>query len=179
MEKETTVEERMRRIRLLILDVDGVLTDGGIYMGPEGEAMKRFDIKDGLGISLWHRAGGMTAILTGRSSQIVENRAKELQISVVRQGCIDKGAAYEELKNELEITDDEIAYIGDDLIDLPVMKNAGLPVAVADAVPEVRDAARLVAMHDGGRGAVRETVERILRAQGRFEEAAAPYLFPD
>lgn len=176
MEQEMSVEESMRRIRLIILDVDGVLTDGGIYIGLEGEAMKRFDIKDGLGISLWHRAGGITAILTGRSSRIVENRAKELHISVVRQGCVDKGAAYEELKNELELTDDEIAYIGDDLIDLPVMKKAGLPVAVADAVPEVRNAARLVATHAGGRGAVRETVERILRAQGRFEAAAAPYL---
>ena len=176
METDSALEERMKRIRLLILDVDGVLTDGGIYMGPEGEAMKRFDIKDGLGISLWHRAGGMTAILTGRSSRIVENRAKELHISVVRQGCVDKGAAYEELKTELEITDDEIAYIGDDLIDLPVMKKAGLPVAVADAVPEVRSVACVVAAHKGGRGAIRETVERILRVQGRFEEAAALYL---
>ena len=170
------MEERMRRIRLLILDVDGVLTDGGIYMGPEGEAMKRFDIKDGLGLVLWHRAGGMTAILTGRSSKIVEDRMKELHISCVRQGCADKGAAYEELKAELKLSDDEVAYIGDDLIDLPVMKKVGLPVAVADAVSEARDAARLVTTHTGGYGAVRETVERILRAQGRFEEAAAPYL---
>lgn len=176
MEKDSALEERMKRIRLLVLDVDGVLTDGGIYMGPDGEAMKRFDIKDGLGIALWHRAGGMTAILTGRSSKIVENRAKELHISVVRQGCTDKRAAYKELKTELKISDEEIAYIGDDIIDLPVMKQVGLPVAVADAVPEVRSAACVVAAHKGGRGAIRETVERILRAQGRFEEAAALYL---
>ena len=176
MEKDSALEERMKRIRLLVLDVDGVLTDGGIYMGPSGEAMKRFDIKDGLGIALWHRSGGMTAILTGRSSQIVENRAKELHISVVRQGCSEKRAAYEELKAELKISDEEVAYIGDDIIDLPVMKRVGLPVAVADAVPEVRDAASLVVEHKGGRGAVRETVEHILRAQGRFEEAAALYL---
>ena len=176
MEKQPAIEERMKRIRLLVLDVDGVLTDGGIYMGPEGEAMKRFDIKDGLGIMLWHRAGGLTAILTGRSSKIVENRAKELHISVVRQGCAEKRAAYEELKAELKISDEEVAYIGDDIIDLPVMKQVGLPVAVADAVPEVRDAASLVVKHEGGRGAVRETVERILRAQNRFEEAAALYL---
>ena len=176
MEKDSALEDRMKRIRLLVLDVDGVLTDGGIYMGPDGEAMKRFDIKDGLGIALWHRSGGMTAILTGRSSQIVENRAKELHISVVRQGCIDKRAAYEEMKAELKISDEEIAYIGDDVIDLPVMKRVGLPVAVADAVPEVRAAARIVAAHKGGHGAIRETVERILRAQGRFEEAAALYL---
>ena len=176
MEKDSALEDRMKRIRLLVLDVDGVLTDGGIYMGPDGEAMKRFDIKDGLGIALWHRVGGMTAILTGRSSKIVENRAKELHISVVRQGCIDKRAAYEEMKAELKLSDEEIAYIGDDIIDLPVMKRVGLPVAVADAVPEVRAAAHIVAERSGGRGAIRETVERILRAQGRFEEAAALYL---
>lgn len=170
------MEERLRRVRLLILDVDGVLTDGGIYMGPEGEAMKRFDIKDGLGLVLWHRAGGMTAVLTGRTSKIVADRIKELHISYLRQNCTDKGAAYEELKNELKISDDEVAYIGDDLIDLPVMRKVGLPVAVADAVLEARDAARLVTVHAGGHGAVRETVERILRAQGRFEEVAAPYI---
>ena len=170
----TTLEDRMKRIRLLILDVDGVLTDGGIYMGPSGEAMKRFDIKDGAGIALWHRAGGMTAILTGRSSQIVENRAKELHISVVRQGCADKRAAYEELKAELKISDDEIAYIGDDIIDLPVMNEVGLPIAVADAVPEVHDAACMVTKHTGGHGAVREAVEHILRAQNRLEGAAFP-----
>ena len=176
MATHSDMEERMRRIRLLILDVDGVLTDGGIYMGPGGEAMKRFDIKDGLGLVLWHRAGGMTAILTGRTSKIVEDRAKDLHISAIRQGCTDKGSAYEELKSELNISDDEVAYIGDDLIDLPVMRKVGLPVAVADAVLETRDAARLVTTHAGGYGAVRETVERILRAQGRFEEVAAPYL---
>ena len=176
MDNQPAIEDRMKQIRLLVLDVDGVLTDGGIYMGPDGEAMKRFDIKDGLGIALWHRSGGMTAILTGRSSKIVENRAKELHISVVRQGCIDKRKAYKELKDELKISDEEIAYIGDDIIDLPVMKQVGLPVAVADAVPEVQDAASLVVKHKGGRGAVRETVERILRAQNRFEEAAALYL---
>ena len=176
MERDSALEARMKRIRLLVLDVDGVLTDGGIYMGPDGEAMKRFDIKDGLGIALWHRAGGMTAILTGRSSKIVENRAKELHISVVRQGCTDKRTAYEKLKAELKISDEEIAYIGDDIIDLPVMKQVGLPVAVADAVPEVRSVACVVAAHKGGLGAIRETVERILRAQGRFEEAAALYL---
>lgn len=173
----TTLEDRMKRIRLLILDVDGVLTDGGIYMGPSGEAMKRFDIKDGAGITLWHQAGGMTAILTGRSSRIVENRAKELHISVVRQGCTDKRAAYEELKSELKVSDDEVAYIGDDIIDLPVMNEVGLSIAVADAMPEVHDAARMVTKHAGGHGAVREAVERILRAQNRFEGAAALYLF--
>ena len=176
MEIQMALAERMKRIRLIVLDVDGVLTDGGIYMGPSGEAMKRFDIKDGLGIALWHRAGGKTAILTGRSSQIVENRARELHISVVRQGCVDKAAAYEELKKELRLSDDEIAYIGDDLIDLPVMRKAGLSVAVADAVPEVKAAAFFVTEHAGGNGAIRETAELLLRAQGRFEEAASQYL---
>ena len=176
MAAQAALEARMKRIRLIILDVDGVLTDGGIYMGPDGEAFKRFDIKDGAGIVLWRRAGGMTAILTGRSSNIVENRAKELQISIVRQGCTDKRVAYEELKKELQVTDDEIAYIGDDIIDLPVMRQVGLPIAVGDAVPEVRETASFATNHTGGHGAIREAVERILRAQGRFEEAAAQYL---
>ncbi len=169
MEKQAALEERMKRVRLIILDVDGVLTDGGIYMGPDGEALKRFDIKDGAGIMLWHRSGGKTAILTGRSSKIVENRAKELSISVVRQGCLDKRAVYEELKKELLLSDDEIAYIGDDFIDLPVMRVAGLPIAVADAAPEAKNVARLVMDHAGGHGAVREAVERILRAQNKWE----------
>ena len=176
MAAQTTLEARMKRIRLIILDVDGVLTDGGIYMGPDGEAMKRFDIKDGAGIVLWGRVGGMTAILTGRSSKIVENRAKELHISIVRQGCTNKRAAYEELKEELQVTDDEVAYIGDDIIDLPVMRQVGLPIAVGDAAPEVHEIASFTTNHAGGHGAIREAVERILRAQGRFEEAAAQYL---
>ena len=176
MAMRTSLEERMKRIRLIIMDVDGVLTDGGIYMGPDGEAMKRFDIKDGLGIALWRCAGGKTAILTGRSSKIVENRAKELHISVVRQGCTDKRTAYEDLKKEMNFSDEEIAYIGDDLIDLPVMRRAGLPVAVADAAPEAKEAALLVTEHAGGHGAIRETAELLLRAQGLFEDAAAQYL---
>ena len=176
MAMRTSLEERMKRIRLIIMDVDGVLTDGGIYMGPDGEAMKRFDIKDGLGIALWRRAGEKTAILTGRSSKIVENRAKELHISVVRQGCRDQRSAYEELKKEMNFSDEEIAYIGDDLIDLPVMRRAGLPVAVADAAPEAKEAALLVTEHAGGHGAIRETAELLLRAQGLFEDAAAQYL---
>ncbi len=176
MAMRTSLEERMKRIRLIIMDVDGVLTDGGIYMGPDGEAMKRFDIKDGLGIVLWRRAGGKTAILTGRSSKIVENRAKELHISIVRQGCTDKRTAYEDLKKEMHFSDEEIAYIGDDLIDLPVMRRAGLPVAVADAAPEAKEAALLVTEHAGGHGAIRETAELLLRAQGLFEDAAAQYL---
>ena len=176
MAMRTSLEERMKRIRLIIMDVDGVLTDGGIYMGPDGEAMKRFDIKDGLGIALWRCAGGKTAILTGRSSKIVENRAKELHISVVRQGCTDKRTAYEDLKKEMNFSDEESAYIGDDLIDLPVMRRAGLPVAVADAAPEAKEAALLVTEHAGGHGAIRETAELLLRAQGLFEDAAAQYL---
>ena len=166
MAMRTSLEERMKRIRLIIMDVDGVLTDGGIYMGPDGEAMKRFDIKDGLGIALWRRAGGKTAILTGRSSKIVENRAKELHISIVKQGCTDKRTAYEDLKKEMHFSDEE----------MPVMRRAGLPVAVADAAPEAKEAALLVTEHAGGNGAIRETAELLLRAQGLFEDAAAQYL---
>ncbi len=167
---------RARRVRLIVFDVDGVLTDGGVYIGPEGEVMKRFDIKDGLGIALWHRVGGKTAILTGRSSEIVRRRAEELHITNVRQGCADKREAYEALKAELSVSDDEVAYLGDDLIDLPVMRRVALPIAVGDAVPEVKSAARLVTRRPGGHGAAREAIERILKAQDRFEDAAVSYL---
>ena len=177
MEYSESLKERMKKIRLIIMDVDGVLTDGGIYMGPTGEAMKRFDVKDGAGVALWHDSGKMTAIITGRKSEIVERRAEELHITRVFQGCADKREAYESLKKELGLSDDEIAYIGDDFIDVPVMKKVGLPVAVADASETAKRAARLLTDRPGGRGAVRETVEALLFAQGRFEAIEEWYTF--
>ena len=168
-------QTQARKIKLLIMDVDGVLSDGGIFISAEGEAFKRFDIKDGLGISLWHRMGFKTAIITGRSSAIVEKRAAELGISEVRQGQSNKRIAYAELKRELGLTDEEIAYIGDDLIDLPVLQQAGLAVAVADAAPEAKLMSHYVTAHNGGHGAVRETVEFMLRAKKLWDDAVASY----
>lgn len=162
-------------VKLIILDVDGVLTDGGIYVGPDGELFKPFNVKDGLGTTLAHRAGLKTAIITGRASQQLAHRAKTLAITRVYQGRPDKREAYRELKQDFGLSDEEICYVGDDLIDLPVMLACGFPCAVADAVPEVKRAARLVTEHTGGHGAVREVVETILKAQGRWEPLIASF----
>lgn len=169
MERSTQAIERAKQIRLVIFDVDGVLTDGGIYIGPAGELYKPFFCRDGLGITLAHRAGLKTAIITGRESAQVAYRARELHISEVFQGNPDKRAAYRELKERTGCQDHEIAYIGDDLIDLPLMLQVGFPAAPCDAVPEVRARAAVVSKYPGGRGAVREILAFILKAQGKWE----------
>lgn len=170
------IHKRAAMIRMLALDVDGTLTEGGVYVGGDGELFKCFDIKDGLGISLWHKAGGMTALITGRSSPVVMARAKELHIDAIWQGCADKRQAYEELKAQYELADQEIAYMGDDLIDLPILRQVGLAAAPADAAAEVREQAHLIVSRPGGHGAVRELVEFILKSQGRWENIVASFL---
>lgn len=168
--------ERAKKIKLIAFDVDGVLTDGRVNMGSGGEVFKSFDIKDGLGITQWQKAGGQTAVITGRESEIVARRAAELHITTVFQGCLDKRVAYEEIKSRLDIGDEAVAYMGDDLIDLPILKRAGLAAAVADAVPEIRERAHLVAERPGGHGAARELVEFIMRAQGRWDDVVRAFL---
>ncbi len=168
--------ERAKKIKLIAFDVDGVLTDGCVNMGPDGEAFKSFDIKDGLGITQWQKAGGKTAFITGRESEIVARRAAELHITAVFQGCLDKRAAYAELKERFGLADTEVAYMGDDLIDLSLLTRAGLAAAVADAVLEVRDRVHLVTGRPGGHGAARELVEFIMRAQGRWDDVVQAFL---
>ncbi|MDD6382770.1 KdsC family phosphatase [Mitsuokella sp.] len=158
-----------KKVRLIIFDVDGVLTDGGIYVGTEGELFKPFFCRDGLGITIAHRSGLKTAIITGRESQQLLHRAQELHITEVFQGKLDKRSAYRELKKRLNLADEEIAYFGDDLVDLAVMCQVGFPAAVGDAVPEVRAAAVAVSGFPGGHGAVRELIEFILKAQGKWQ----------
>ncbi|SDG13118.1 3-deoxy-D-manno-octulosonate 8-phosphate phosphatase (KDO 8-P phosphatase) [Selenomonas sp. WCT3] len=169
MDQKCGALERAKHIKLIIFDVDGVLTDGGIYIGAEGELYKPFFCRDGLGITLAHKAGIKTAIITGRNSKQVAFRAGELHISEVFQGKLDKRTAYQELKEKLGLQDEEIGYIGDDLIDLPILLQVGLPMAVSDAVAEVRQEALLTASYPGGRGAVRELIEFILKAQGKWQ----------
>ena len=156
MEFTAEAIRRAERVRLIIFDVDGVLTDGGIYIGPDGELFKPFFCRDGLGITLAHRAGLKTAIITGRESEHLRYRAKELHITEVYQGNLDKRAAYADLKAKLGLADEEIAYFGDDLVDLPIMGQVGFPAAVADAVQEVKRAAVLQSDYPGGHGAVRQ-----------------------
>ena len=162
--------ERAKKIKCIILDVDGVLTDGGVYIAPDGsELYKPFFARDGLITSLAPKAGLMTAIITGRSSTIVGHRANALHIDLVYQGCRNKCAAYADIKEKTGLRDEEIAYVGDDIIDLPVMRMVGLPCAVGDAAPEVKEIAQIIACERGGRGAVREIYEIIIKTQGLWE----------
>jgi 3-deoxy-D-manno-octulosonate 8-phosphate phosphatase (KDO 8-P phosphatase) len=166
-----TSEERAANVSLVILDVDGVLTDGRLYFGAQGEVLKVFDVRDGHGIKLLRQAGLEVAILSSRRSEIVEVRARELGIAHVLQGEADKCAGFERLLAEMKTTPAQCAFIGDDWPDLPVLTKVGLAAAVADARPEVRRIAHWIAPAEGGRGAVRQLAEFILRAQGKFDAA--------
>jgi 3-deoxy-D-manno-octulosonate 8-phosphate phosphatase (KDO 8-P phosphatase) len=171
-----SIEARAKNIKLLILDVDGVLTDGHIIFGRDGELMKNFHSQDGLGIAAAHRAGLKTAIITGRESQIVHLRSSELKIVDVYQGSMNKIEALAALIAKYNLELEEIAYVGDDLIDLPVMVQVGLSCAVANAVAEVKKHAHLVTDHYGGHGAVREVVEFILKSQGKWDDIVNAYI---
>jgi len=158
----------LKRIRLLVTDVDGVLTDGRITYDSTGAESKSFHVRDGSGLKYWLRAGHQAALLTGRQSAVVDRRAAELGIALVEQGAKDKRPALERILKAAGCTGDEAAYVGDDLPDLPVFAAVGYRVAVADAVAELREAADYVTRTPGGGGAVREVIELILRAQGRW-----------
>lgn len=166
---------RARAIKLVAMDVDGVLTDGRIILG-NSEELKAFHVHDGLGIALAHRAGLITAIITGRCSQAVERRGKELSIPEIHQGAADKVRCLEQLLVKYQLTPQMVAYIGDDLNDVPLFLRVGLAVAVADASPEARRFAHYVTRARGGRGAVREVITMILKAQERWDELVAGYL---
>jgi 3-deoxy-D-manno-octulosonate 8-phosphate phosphatase (KDO 8-P phosphatase) len=153
---------RARAVRLAIFDVDGVLTDGTLYIGAQGEAFKAFNILDGHGVKMLQAAGVATAILSGRSSEAVTRRAGELGIAHVVQGSADKVADFERLIAAVGVQPTDCAFVGDDLPDLEVMRRCGLAVAVANAVPAVKDAAHYVTRASGGRGAVREFCEMVL-----------------
>lgn len=168
----------LARAKLLLMDVDGVLTDGGVTWNNAGIEQKTFHIRDGLGIRLWSKAGCTAGIVTGRSSHVVELRARELGISVVRQGVVDKWPVVAEVLSALSITWEETIYIGDDLPDLAVIRDCGVGVAVADAAPEVRDAARIVTRSSGGCGAVREVVEMALSARGAWDAIVRRFSSP-
>ncbi len=170
-----TLVKSCQAIELILSDVDGVLTNGSIIFDNEGIETKRFHIRDGLGIKLWQRSGGKFGLITGRSSHIVNVRATELGINVVRQGIEQKAIALREIAGELKLAPEQICYIGDDLPDLAAVKLAGLGVAVADACPELRQAADYVTSLPGGQGAVRETIELILKSQQRWEDLLQQY----
>jgi YrbI family 3-deoxy-D-manno-octulosonate 8-phosphate phosphatase len=164
-------EDLCHPIRLILSDVDGVLTNGGLIFSDEGSELKQFHIRDGMGIRLWQRAGHSFGIITGRTSRIVKTRAAELGIEILRQGRDDKLPVLLEVLRQLGVAADETCYIGDDLPDLAAVRQVGLGVAVADAADELRAAADYVTQLPGGRGAVREVVEIILKSQGRWNDA--------
>ena len=169
------VDEKAKRIKLLCMDVDGVLTDGRIAIDHMGKERKAFNVRDGLAIGLWRKLGYTNAIITARSSEAVAYRAAELKIEHVVQGCRDKLAAVRGLCEELEVTHDEVAFIGDDWADLAAMKWVGLAATPADGDGENKKVAQFVAQARGGEGAVRELILTMIRAKGRYDEALGLY----
>lgn len=168
--------ERAQRIKILILDCDGVLTDGRIIMLPDGDETKSFDVKDGHAIVMLQRAGIKVGIISGRKSAVVRARAKELGVAHLHEMAWVKREPYEQILAEENFTDEDVCYIGDDVVDIPLMRRAGLAVAVADAVEETKAHAHLVTKRVGGRGAVREVIELIMKAQDKWNEAMARYI---
>lgn len=166
----------LSNIQLLILDIDGVLTDGGIIRDDAGQQIKRFHVRDGAGIVLWRRLQKDVAIITGKESNVVAYRAEELGIDNVYQNVGNKLDAYNQVKEELGVKDNEIAYVGDDLPDLPVMRRVGVAIAVADAVEEVRAVAKYVTKYPGGYGAVRDAIEFLCKEMGLWQQVLDRYM---
>ncbi len=174
--KNKNIREIARDIKLLVLDVDGVLTDGNIILESNGNEIKAFYVRDGHGIKMLQKAGVEVAIITGRESRVVEIRAQELGITELFQGRNEKILALESLKEKLGLSNDEIAYIGDDVVDIPVLRRVGLPIAVKDADNEAKRDAVLITKNCGGRGAVREVCDLILKSKGLWKSIMREYL---
>lgn len=166
---------RAAKVELLLLDVDGVLTDGSIVYSDDRRELKRFHVRDGSGLKFWHLSGKRSAILSGRKSPAVEVRAAELGIAPVFQGQSEKLPAFERLLKETDLRADQVCAVGDDLPDLPVLKRAGVRIAVADACAELRAAADYVTCVPGGRGAVRDAIEWLMKLQGKWDEVVRQF----
>ena len=169
------LDDRCQPIELILSDVDGVLTGGALIFDNEGIETKQFHVRDGLGIKLWQKCGFRFGILTSRTSHVVQVRAAELGIDIVRQGFQQKLPVAEEIAQSLKLNMDQVCYIGDDLTDLPVIQAVGLGVTVADGVAEVQNVAEYVTKTAGGRGAIRELIETLLKAKQRWEDIVARY----
>lgn len=170
------VMARAARLRMMIFDVDGILTDGSLHYSADGEIIKTFNVMDGLGIKLLGKSGVATAIITARKSPIIDRRAADLDIAYVTQGAHDKRIALEQLLAQTGIGLQECGFIGDDIIDLPIFSRVGLAVSVPAGHPEVRARAHYITEARGGWGAVRELCDIVLRAQGKYDAMLAPYL---
>jgi len=173
--KNENLKIDFNKISHLILDVDGVLTDGILYFDANGSEMKGFNVQDGHGMKLWMRAGNSIAIITGRKSSVVSHRCSDLGIEYVYQDAKNKILALNEYMSTNNVNPVEIAYIGDELVDIPVFKEVGLAVAVANAVPEAIESSDLITEKSGGKGAVRETIEFLLKKKGQWETVTNRY----
>jgi len=171
-----TITEKAKNIRLLILDVDGVMTDGSIILDNEGNEFKRFHVRDGHGIKMIQRAGITVAIITGRKSKVVEIRAKELGIKEIHQKIFKKSAVFDQLLKKYKCNDENVAFMGDDVVDQALLKRAGLTAAPADAEEEAKKWADLVTQRGGGRGAVREFTDLILKESGLWQKVSGESL---
>lgn len=166
---------RAAAVRLLLFDVDGVLTDGSVNVDGHGNELKRFHIRDGAALAYAQRLGLLTGVLSARASGATTARANELQMAVVKQGVANKRAALDEILASHDLTLEEVAYMGDDLVDLPVLRVVGLSSAPADAAPEVAAIVHYVSWHPGGNGAVREFIEAVLKARGQWDDVLAQF----
>ncbi len=171
-----SAEERARRLQLMVFDVDGVLTDGSLYIADSGEETKTFNVRDGHGIKMLRESGVAVAILSSRRSQAVEARARDLGIELLRQGAADKAAAFEQMLQGLRLQAEAAGYMGDDLVDLPVLLRCGFAATVPDAPQALLSRAHYVTRAGGGRGAAREVCEFVMRAQGTLEPAIENFL---
>lgn len=170
------ITQRAARIKLAVFDVDGVLTDGTLFFGDDGQEYKGFNVRDGHGLRMLQHYGVQIAIITGRESKVVARRMAELGIEHVLQGHREKLPAFERLRNRLEMAAEDTAYVGDDVVDIPILRRVGLAIAVRDADPRVKRHAHWTTSSPGGRGAAREVCELILQSQGKLDEAMRHYL---
>jgi len=169
------LREKAKKIKLLLLDVDGVLTDGKIVYDSRGRDMKFFDVHDGLGVYVLRKAGIKTILITAKGSRAIGPRARDMQVEAVFENISPKTAVLDKILKKYDVNIDEVCFVGDDLVDLCLMKRVGFPVAVFNACPEIKQAASYITLREGGRGAVREVAELILKSQGKWEEVLRLY----
>lgn len=170
------MNDKLRAVRLLLLDVDGVLTDGRIVLNDRGEETKAFNVRDGHGLKMLQRAGVEIGIITGRHSRVVAHRMRELGIDLVFQGAKSKLEPFQDILAQRDLNPDQVAYVGDDIVDLPILSRVGFSATVADGCVEVRQRVDYVSHFAGGQGAVREICEMLLKAQGRWDQIITGYL---
>ena len=169
------IEEKAKKIKLLILDVDGVLTDGRIVYANSGDELKFFDVRDGMGLALWSRAGLKSAILTAKKSRLVSKRSKLMHIDKTYQSAFKKLEVFQKILTDFAVSPEEVCYIGDDVVDIPVLKRVGLAICPPNAVSEVKNEAHYITKSEGGRGVAREVIDMLLKAQGKWADVTRRY----